>query len=384
MSKKKVLIFELVDVNFASRSRKEAFTLAENGYEVTFLGVSKKEKKRSIFVENKVRLVAFPLNYSKKILNILGFNFQLFIFLLKNKFDIYHLHNLNSVFVATLFKIFTRRKLIFDAHELNYNKRHHGERLRNRLITAVDVFKERLLLLSSDVILQANDKRADLFAKHYRCRKPEVIENNEPIIEINAQKSIRNSIDIPPNQKILIFTGNITYGINQSVDKVIEALPHIKEELHFYLLGNASEYAKTILLNIAEKNKVKSRVHFLDPIPFSDVVHFISGADIAVIPIFATSLNSRFSALNKVSQSLMAGLPLATSNYENLEMLINNGKDYIGETFDVENPKSIAQAVNQLISQDLTKAKQAARTIAVEHVNWENEGRKLLEIYSKL
>ncbi len=384
MQNKKVIIFELADINFASRARKEAFTLANNGYNVTFLGITKEDNRKTVSVENNVKLVAYPINYSRKMFNILAFNFILFFFLLRNKFDVYHLHNLNSVFVSVIFKLFTRRKLIFDAHELNYHKRHHGERLRNRLITAVDVFKERLLLLSSDVILQANDKRAELFAKHYHCKKPEVIENNEPVIEINTQKSIRNSIDIPQNRKILIFTGNITYGINQSVDKVIEALPYIKEELHFYLLGNASEYTKTILLNIAEKNKVKDRVHFLDPIPFNDVVHFISGADIAVIPIFATSLNSEFSALNKVSQSLMAGLPLATSNYENLEALIYNGENYIGETFNVENSVSIAEAINKLISQDLTNAKQSARKIALEQVNWEREGEKLLEIYSNL
>jgi len=384
MINQNVLIFELANINYASRARKEAFSLAKAGYEVTFIGTSNKEKKKTIIKENDVKLVAFPINYSTKILNILIFNFNLFIFLLKNKYDIYHLHNTNSVFIAIFLKIFTRKKLIFDAHELNYHKRHNPEKLRNKLITLIDVFKEKLLIIFSDIIIQANDKRAELFSEYYNCKKPEVLENNEPIIEIDKNKSIRKTINIPKDQKILIFTGNITYGINQSVNKVIEALPQIKKEIHFYLLGNVSEYTKAKLISITEENKVNNRVHFLDSIPFNDVVHFISGADIAIIPIYATSLNSEFSALNKVSQSLMAGLPLVTSNYENLYSLIHNKDYYIGETFDIENPNSIAEAIDNLLSKDIKNAKKNARNIALKNINWEIEEKKLLNIYSNL
>ncbi len=382
--KKKTVIFELADVQFASRARKEAFSLAKAGYNVTFVGISKKNKELSEYTENNIRIIAYPQKSKRKIINVLFFNAFLFKFFLQEKFDIYHLHNLESTFVAIFFKLLYRKKLIFDAHELNYHKRHNPERLRNKLVTLIDVFKERLLILIANVILQANEKRAELFAKHYNCKMPKIIENNEPIIEIDRSKSIRNIIDIPNNQIVLIFIGNITYGLNQSVDKVIEALPQINKNLNFYIIGNVIGNTKQVLLDIAKNNNVQNRVHFTGPVPFKDIVHFISGADISVIPIYATSLNSKFSALNKVSQSLMAGLPLVVSNYENLEQLINNGNTYIGETFDITTPKTIANAINNLLKKDLSIIKNNARKIAVDKVNWDNEAIKLIKIYSKL
>ncbi|MFH2142861.1 MAG: glycosyltransferase, partial [Bacteroidota bacterium] len=138
------------------------------------------------------------------------------------------------------------------------------------------------------------------------------------------------------------------------------------------------------LLKIAEENGVKNRVHFLNSIPYNDVVHFISGADLAVVPIYATSLNSEHSALNKISQALMAGLPLVTSNYNNLNNLINNDSYYIGETFDVTDSLSIANAVNRLLEKNLSVVKETSRKIALEKVNWDSENEKLLKIYIEL
>lgn len=69
----------------------------------------------------------------------------------------------------------------------------------------------------------------------------------------------------------------------------------------------------------------------------------------------------------------MAGLPIACSNYNNLEKLVNNnpiGK--VGDTFDVLNPEDIAKSIDMCLkNKDMFKKN--ALILAKKYINWEKQ-----------
>jgi glycosyltransferase involved in cell wall biosynthesis len=57
----------------------------------------------------------------------------------------------------------------------------------------------------------------------------------------------------------------------------------------------------------------------------------------------------------------------------------------VGEVTDPENPTSIAQAIHSILSDPIQLAQMKANTSkAVKDFNWQNESKKLLDVYSTL
>lgn len=390
---KKVYIFEFQDIRFASRARKEAFTLSNNGFDVTLIGFNQTASKKKIYFDQNVRLIEYSLfcNHKKSILHkfiaIFIFNLKLLPFFLFTKADIYHAHDLKFIYLGFIGKAIYKGKLIYDAHELHVEKRKISNTVdkffRNR-----DFVREKKVIKRADIIIQANLPRAKYFSKIYKTPLPLVIENHEVIFrfENNNTKTLRETIGVR-EKIIIIFTGNVSIGGNQKVDNIIKAMEYLSEDFIFCTLGSVTDYTKKQLLKISNSINVQKRVFFLPPVLSESVVPTISSADLAIIPIYANCLNSEFSALNKFSQSLMAGLPIVCSDYENIkDIIFNNPIGQVGDVFDVENPISISEAVVRCsVNNDSYKSmKQNASLLAHEYLNWDVEGKKLIKAYNKM
>ena len=242
------------------------------------------------------------------------------------------------------------------------------------------------LIKEADIILQASQERADYFAKYYKTETPLVIENfaNFKKFDIKEKNYLQEMYNLPSNTKIIMFTGFMSIGGNQRIDNSIRSLQYLDDNHHFFILGIGTESIKQKLINIAEEVNVKEQLHFVNPVPSEKVVFVLSQANVAIIPIYATSLNSRFSALNKVSQSLMAGLPIACSNYENLERLVlNNPIGLIGSNLDVENPKSISKSILNCLTNE-KEYKKNALLLTNNYLNWEKQEVKFLNLIESL
>jgi glycosyltransferase involved in cell wall biosynthesis len=81
---------------------------------------------------------------------------------------------------------------------------------------------------------------------------------------------------------------------------------------------------------------------------------------------------------------MMAGLAVAASDVPEIRKL--NEKVRFGTLFDPYDPKSIAEAIIKL-TQDkkmLAESKARAKEWAMTEGNWEEEGRKLVNLYKDL
>jgi len=127
-------------------------------------------------------------------------------------------------------------------------------------------------------------------------------------------------------------------------------------------------------------------VKILPPCSYEDLFNYAQYCNFGIIPLTGNSLNTRLSALNKVSEYLMSGLPIICTNYENLSRIIyNNPVGLIGSTFDVNSTRSIADAIRLMIADNLfLDLKPNALKLAHNYFNWEKEEIKLLNIYESI
>ena len=118
----------------------------------------------------------------------------------------------------------------------------------------------------------------------------------------------------------------------------------------------------------------------------NELLNYAESADFGIIPLMGDSLNTKLSALNKVSEYLMAGLPILCSDYTNLQKIIySNPVGKVGETFNIDSTDSISKAINSILkNKQYKKLKPNALKLAHEFFNWEKEEEKLINIYATI
>jgi glycosyltransferase involved in cell wall biosynthesis len=130
-------------------------------------------------------------------------------------------------------------------------------------------------------------------------------------------------------------------------------------------------------LNLQEK------VRFVPPVAHHEVVKYAASADIGVVPIQNACKSYYYCSPNKLFESMMAGLPVAASDFPEMRRVIEESQ--CGRLFDPSKPDEIADVLNNMIRDD--SAKEEMRKNALKHAHkysWEQESKKLLSIYSDL
>jgi glycosyltransferase involved in cell wall biosynthesis len=298
------------------------------------------------------------------------------------------MHNLKTFMPSVFIRSITKKPLIYDSHELQLGKREKNK-FRTAFLNFIDKKKEKFLIKKANLIIQASTERAVFFSKYYKTTLPLVIEN---FAKFKSKTNLKKSIydDVPKNKDTVlgVFTGNITIGGNQEIENLIFAYQNLTDNIHLCLLGNIGEDTKKYIITLVKKLKIDNRVHILKPVLSEEVVSYISEADFAIIPIYNKTLNSRFSALNKVSESLMAGLALMASNNLNLRNLIyGNPYGKIGECFDVDNVEDIATKITEgvsFIQKNKSTVKNRIEKLSKETYNWEKQEEKLFSAIEKV
>jgi glycosyltransferase involved in cell wall biosynthesis len=113
------------------------------------------------------------------------------------------------------------------------------------------------------------------------------------------------------------------------------------------------------------------------------VVYYCMSASLGVVIYQNTGLNNYYTAPNKLYEYMQAGLPVASSDFPALKEVVE-GYD-LGCTFDPEEPESIAEAINLVLAYGQRYDTMRRNALeAAKIFNWENESRKLLDIYERL
>ena len=316
---------------------------------------------------SSLRLVAMNLQFARKALSL--------------EPDIVQAHDLNMLLGGALVRRLSSVRLVYDSHEL-YLRRNIGNksRARDNLIWAPI---ERAFIGKCDAVLSVADGICEHLAKQYKINKPHLIRNVQPYETPQPKTTIlADELMIPKDKKIVIYAGAVT--INRGLEVMIDSAEHLENSV-YVIMGYARNeaYLHSLKARASEQDVLSTKVYFREAVPINEVTRYVASADLGIVPTQNVCLSYFFESSNKIFHCMMAGVPLVMSDHYEKRLLVEQYD--IGVLFDETYPTKIAKAVNDALADKEHYLKMRQNCFnAAKKMNWENEQRKLRNIFGEL
>ena len=362
-----------------ARVLREAKSLVNEGYEITVIalhgeGLKKNELKSGI---NIIRIFLHTKKWSRhpavQIIKYIEFLIKCMTKIIWIQPRILHCHDLNALPAGGFLKLITlgRIKLIYDSHEL------WSDPSQSSLLLSIGGYFEKYLIKLVDSIVMTSDGHADLFQKNFSCKKPLVVRNLPEKPSSSNPTNGFGGLTISKDSRIIVYVGSISPG--RGIIPLLHAMVKLNPDIILVLLGVGN--FKNEISKLVTRLKLNGRVQILPPVEPDKVIYAISGADIGIAPFENTSLNYYYVMPNKVFEYLLAGLPVAVSNFPEMSRLVKEHQ--VGEVFNPENPDDIASAINKILNsrEKYEALKQNVKKFSMNN-HWDIEVKKLLDLYA--
>lgn len=201
----------------------------------------------------------------------------------------------------------------------------------------------------------------------------------EPVVITNCP--MRNTV--PLKEKVtdkfeVVYQGLIVPG--RGYEEFVEAAELLDDSIRLVIRGYGS--GEPALHKIVVEKHL-DKVYFAPPVEVKELVSAASSSHVGVVLTRPVNINFNLSVSNKVFEYAHAGLPVILSDVPEHRYL--NDKYHFGLLLSDVTPKSIASAVNLLKNDKDLYSKLAANAVKMSmEMNWENESKKLLSLYSNV
>ena len=286
--------------------------------------------------------------------------------------DVYHSHDLNTLYVGAMCKKRTQARLVYDSHELQTE--------RNRMTKwwkRWAAWNERRWLPYADAMIVASPSWIEINREKYgKVPEPSVTVINTPELEeIEQAQDLRGELGIPPDSPILLYQGSIQE--NRGIEPAIDAITMLEKAV---LVVVGYGYHRPTLEADVRKRGLTDRVKFFGPIPNNELLGWTAAADIGLCNIVNSSLSYYTSLPNKLFEYIIAGIAVIGSDSPEIGRIVT--EEGIGEVADPVDAEDLARATRTILA-DLDRYR-AATVPAAQKYNWAIEGQKLLGAYSTL
>jgi len=340
-------------------------------------------------VKYKTVLHALPRNSSalKKALNMMRFYlFQAWHLLIAPR-GIAHFQWLDRYYIPDriLLPLWARLmgfKVVLTVHNVNSKKRDNRDTMINRFtLNSVYRIAHRLIVhtpLSKDELIKEFGVNADKIAviRHGT--------NNKVTITGVDQPQARRALGFAPDQKIILFFGNIDYY--KGVDLLTASLGYLSDELkesvHLVIAGfsKSSAYMNQLSEVLAPGlNSGKISAH-IRHIPDAEVETYFMAADCIVLPyrnIYQSGV---------IFMAYTFGLPVIVPNIGNFSNDIHQGLS--GFLAASNQPADLATAIEKYYDSEaylnLPETREAIKQWAHSVYGWESIGKDTLTMYESI
>jgi glycosyltransferase involved in cell wall biosynthesis len=290
--------------------------------------------------------------------------------------DVVHCNDLDSLPVGLLVARRHRVPVVYDVQDL-FAEQDHIPGWLGRLLQAM----ERALIGRVQRICAVNDAIAEVIARSYGVRVDAVVLNCPPLSSSpNGGKpspDLRATLRLGDSQTMIVYSG--TLGPHRGLGNLIGSLRHLDEDAVLVMLGEGELRGE--LERVAADEGVRGRVFFRDFVPHLEVPGLLAGADVGVVPYEHIGMNNYLSSPSKLFHYIMAGLPVACSDFPFLRSVVVQNE--IGAVFDPADPASIAAAIRAALA--LRGEALDARLEALRRrYCWEQEEQRFLGVYHSL
>ncbi len=367
---RRVIISVVSDLVTDQRVHRTALALHSKGLIVTLVG---RQMRSSLQIpERPYQTKRFKLGFETGPLFYAFYNIRLFFFLLFSKADIFVTNDLDTLLPNFIISRLKKSVLFYDSHEYftevpELVARPH---IRNFWLSI-----EKFVFPKLKNVFTVNESIASIYTEKYKV--PVSVVRNLPFRSVSKFSSVtRDGLGLPIDKKIFLFQG-AGINIDRGAEEAIEAIAKTENAALLFIGGG------DVLSQLKEKvkaMKIAEKVFFLPKQPMEILYQYTSLADFGLTLDKDTNLNYRFSLPNKLFDYIQAGLPVLASDLPEVRKIIDQYK--IGKIAPSTSVTDIAATMKQMISDDhqFVLWKENLK-IAASELCWENEEKKLLQIF---
>ena len=346
---------------------KECCSLAKAGYEVVFIAPHDREETVDGVT---IRPFPKPQNRRERFIRSLWSAFKQAH---NENADLYHLHDPDLLLTGFMLKL-SGKKVIYDPHEDHPQDvliKHWIARPLRSILSVCLTYFEYLSGCFFDAITPATSNIASRFPKS----KTTVIHNFARIDEFNIDMN-----KCVKREQVLVSAGIISRerGIVETL-KSYEYLREIYPNIELVLAGNFPTFDEEIFVRSLPG---WSDTFYIGWLPRADLVNLLHKASIGLAvlhsgPTHPTSLPV------KLFEYMAAKLPVVASNFPLWKEIVE--KNHCGVTVDPLDVNAIVEGIRSILDTPdrIAIMGRNGYEAVCRSYNWENEEKKLLEVYKK-
>jgi glycosyltransferase involved in cell wall biosynthesis len=296
--------------------------------------------------------------------------------------DIVHAHH--PLVLGTAVRVARRRRafggdcaVIYDAREnfAGIPAAEQGNVRRHHVL----VREEARYIRDAAAVMTVSEPIADVLKERYDLPdRPTVVLNvpvNAPQRTSPAAGTVREAAGLPAGTPLIVYSGAVSGA--RGIDVLIDAMA-LLPDVHLALVTVPFPHPRTqALLDRAAETGSAGRIHPLPPVGQDELLHYLSGADVAVHPMPGGSPNHDQAMPNKLFEYLHAGLPLVVADAKLMADFVRRNE--LGEVFRSGDARGLAEAVTRLLASD--RARPSREELAARY-SWQAQEALIAQLYA--
>jgi glycosyltransferase involved in cell wall biosynthesis len=384
-----LIIVENLPSPFDRRVWQEATTLREAGYGVSIICPTGKGFEQRYEQIDGIHIYRHPLpleaegaiGYALEYATALFWEFVLALRVLRRHgFDAIHACNPPDLIflVGGFFKLFARKRFIFDHHDIN-PELYEAKFGRRDFFYRLMVMFERLTFRTADVSIATNEsyKRIAIERGGMDPSRVFVVRSGPKLDRLRIVPPVAA---LKRGRRFLVgYVG--VMGKQEGIDYLLRAAAYIVRDLqrtdvHFGLVGGGTSLdemkAYAVQLGIAD------HVTFTGRVPDDELLAMLNTSDVCVNPDVANDMNDK-STMNKIMEYMALGKPI-------VQFDLTEGRFSAGEAslYAARNDeRDMARKILELLDDPERRARMGefGRRRVMEELEWRYEAPKLLQAY---
>ncbi len=298
-------------------------------------------------------------------------------------FDVLHAHNPpDTLFAVALVHKLMGRKFVFDHHDLSpelYRSRYNaGE----SFVTRVLGICERCSVRLADVVIATNEsyRRIDIERNGASASDVFVVRNGPDLNRVRT---------VAPDQELRARAGVILGYIGamnpqDGVDYLLRALKHLAFDLNrsdFYCVLIGDGDSRDALIALADELGIADRVRFTGFIPDTDVLRYLSTADICLDPNPSSPLND-VSTWIKVMEYMALAKPVISFDLKETRTSAGAAALFVPPNDERLYAEAIARLMDD--ADERRRMGDVGRKRVESELSWQQTSKNLLAAYARL
>lgn len=387
-----LFIVENLPSPFDRRIWQEATTLQQAGYTVSIICPTGPGCEKRFEVIDDIAIYRHPLpleaegalGYALEYGSALFWEFRLAWRVWRERgFDAIHAANPPDLIflVAGFFKLFMRKKFLFDHHDIN-PELYEAKFNRRDLFWRLMLLLERCSFAVADVSIATNQSYRKIALERGRMREDRVfLVRSGPKLE--RLKQVPPVPELRRGRRFLVgYVG--VMGRQEGIDLLLEAVAHIvhrigRTDVQFGLVGGGTSLAA--MQELASALGVAEYVTFTGRVDDARMLEVLNTADVCVNPDVANEMNDK-STMNKIMEYMTLGKPIVQFDLAEGRFSAQDASLYARPNDTVD----LAEKIVELLDDPDRRSAMGAfgRTRVTEELEWRYEAPKLLAAYDTL